>query len=384
MIYLDNHATTPCDRRVANLIYQVMSENPCNANSNNGLGEWGRELIEESQTAIANLINCQPETITFTSGATESLNLAIRGTLMAVKRKRPARVAISAVEHKAVTATCEALLRRGLIGELLTIPVDRQCNVSIPHIKAYCRQGLDLLCVMAANNEVGTIQPVQRIAAIANHYGVPYLCDASQAVGKIPLNVQGWGITMLVCSAHKLYGPQGIGALITQPNHPIRPILYGGGNNLRPGTPNLPLIAGFGEAARLCQQLSTQDSYKITGMRDYLERRLMAIVPGIVVNGNGDRRLPGNLHISVPYASGINVVNELDGELICSTGSACSALGTAPSPVLKAMKMPPQLIQGSLRLGVGRFNTHQEIDRAARLLAMTLMGERMSASCGCG
>ena len=384
MIYLDNHATTPCDRRVAKAIYQTLTETPCNANSNNGLGEWGRELIEESQTAIANLVNAIPETVTFTSGATESINLAIRGTLMAYKRKRPVRVAISAVEHKAVTATCEALVRRGQIYEFIIIPVDRQCNVSLPHLKTYCRKGLDLLCVMAANNEVGTIQPVKEIAAIANHYGIPYLCDASQAVGKIPLDVKRWGITMLVCSGHKLYGPQGIGALIVNPKHPIKPILYGGGDELRPGTPNLPLIVGFGEACRLCGELSRQESYKVQALRDYLQRRLMAIVPGIVINGSGDRRLAGNLHFSVPYANGIEVVGELDGDLICSTGSACSALNSAPSHVLTAMKMPRQLIQGSIRLGIGRFNTQLEMDRAARLLAMTLMGQRVSASCGCG
>ncbi len=383
MIYLDNHATTQCDRRVAKAIYQTLTETPCNANSNNGLGEWGRELIAESQTAIGNLINCQPQAVTFTSGATESINLAIRGTLMAYKRRKPVRVAISAVEHKAVTTTCEALVRRGLIDELLIIPVDRQCNVSLPHIKSYCRKGLDLLCVMAANNEVGTIQPVKEIAAIANHYGIPYLCDASQAVGKIPLDFDQWKITMLVCSGHKLYGPQGIGALVIKNGHPIRPILYGGGDELRPGTPNLPLIVGFGEACRLCHENYRQESYKIQALRDYLQRRLMVIVPGIVINGNSDNRLAGNLHFSAPYANGISVVDALGDDLICSTGSACSAMKSAPSSVLTAMRMPPQLIQGSIRLGIGRFNTQMEMDRAARLLAVALMQERMSASCGC-
>jgi cysteine desulfurase len=218
-------------------------------------GDRARVALDQAKQAIADLIHCRPQEIIFTSGATESLNLAIQGTVLALeKQQQIPRLAISAVEHKAVLDTCRHLQKQGRI-ELITLPVDTQANLNLNEIEEVCRQGLDLLCVMAANNEVGTIYPIEKIAAITKRYSVPFLCDASQAIGKIPINFQDWGITLLAMSGHKLYAPQGIGALIRKTNHRLEPLFLGGGQQqgLRPGTLNLPGIVGLGEACRLRQ-----------------------------------------------------------------------------------------------------------------------------------
>ena len=381
MIYLDNHATTPCDRRIARLIHRCLLDVCGNANSLHGNGEKARELIDKASLQVASLVGCQDQQVIFTSGATESLNMAIRGVLMAKKHRKPVRVALSPYEHSAVHETCLALRRRGYIDELTFIRGDNVGRVDLNHIQSLCRRGLDLLCVMAANNEIGTIQPIRDIARICNNHGVPYLCDATQAAGRIPLSVLADGINLLAISGHKLYGPQGVGALICN-DCKIGPILYGGG--IRPGTQNVAGIVGLGEACRLRSIEMGSDERRIMALRNRLQTYLSKAIAGISFNGCPTHRLAGNLHFSVPYLNAAQLLTNLGNDLACSTGSACAQ--GKPSRVLTALRLPPELIRGSIRIGIGKFNTEREIDYAGRLLASAIMNERidsLSTDCGC-
>ena len=371
MIYLDYHATTPVDPRVAEKVMAFMTTQFGNASSvDHAVGDRARGAVDQAKQAIADLIHCRPQEIIFTSGATESINLAIQGTILALEKQQQIPcIAISAVEHKAVLDTCHSLKKQGRI-ELIVLPVDAQANLSLNEIEEVCRQGLDLLCIMAANNEVGTIYPIESIAAIAKRHAVPFFCDASQAVGKIPINFEDWGITMLAMSGHKLYAPQGIGALIRKTNHPLEPLFLGGGQQqgLRPGTLNLPGIVGLGEACRLRQLEMEVDETAIAQKRNYLQTRLQQAIPDIIVNGNQSQRLAGNLHIAIPDIPNSAIIARIREQIAISTGSACSSGTIAPSHVLRAMNLSDQYINGALRIGIGKFTTDAEIEQAADIL----------------
>ncbi len=375
IIYLDYHATTPTDPRVAACVQAAMTAEFGNASSvDHEIGDRAATAIQTARQPIAALLHCRPRDIRFTSGATESLNLAIQGTVNHLASQgKTARVACTSVEHDAVLATCRALAQQGRL-KLTEIPVNRCAQLNLGEIETCCAAGLDLLCVMAANNEVGTVYPVREIAAIANRYQVAYLCDAAQAVGKIPLDFAGWGLALLACSAHKLYGPQGIGALIVRRDQQLAPLFYGGGQQqgLRPGTLNLPGIVGLGEACRLRLAEMEPDEARIARQRDRLQAQLQARIPGIHINGDPDNRLAGNLHISIPDIPNSAVTARLRRQLAISTGSACSSGVEMPSHVLRAMHLPDDSIDGALRLGLGKFTTDTEIDRTADLLAETV------------
>jgi cysteine desulfurase len=227
---------------------------------------------------------------------------------------------------------------------------------------------------MAANNEVGTLYPIEKIAYIAQQHNVPFLCDASQAAGKIPIQFNEWGLTMLAISAHKLYGPQGVGALILRKSHPIEPLMYGGGHQrgLRSGTLNLPGVAGLGEACRLRLLEMDQDETEIEIKRNRLEKLLKAGIPNLVINGDASCRLAGNLHISIPGIPNSAVIARIHSEAAISTGSACSLGVEAPSHVLAAMQLAPELIEGALRVSLGKWTTDQEIDLFAKVLERAL------------
>ncbi|MEA5417746.1 aminotransferase class V-fold PLP-dependent enzyme [Spirulina sp. CCNP1310] len=226
------------------------------------------------------------------------------------------------------------------------------------------------MCVMAANNEVGTIYPVETIAAIARHYQIPYLCDATQATGKIPLNIQDWGITMLAFSAHKIYGPKGIGALILDRSHPIDPLIYGGNQQqgLRPGTLNVPGIVALGAACHWRNKEMAKDETVIQLQRDRLQTLLLDLIPRLVINGDPHHRLAGNLHFSVPGIPNSAITARVGDRLAISTGSACTSGVEMPSHVLQAMHLPPEYIEGAIRIGIGKFTTDAEIETAAHLL----------------
>jgi cysteine desulfurase len=372
VIYLDYHATTPVDPRVAEKVLHAMTTGFGNASSiDHDIGDRAEAAVKAAAKNVANLVGASPRDIIFTSGSTESINLAIQGTVKHLENAgiKP-RIAISSVEHKAVLDTCEALQKQGRI-DLIAIGVDSQARIDLVELEQVCASGINLLCVMAANNEVGTIYPIEKIAHIAQRYEVPFLCDASQAVGKIPICFDDWGITLLSISAHKFYGPQGVGALVMRRGYPLEPLFYGGGHQqgLRSGTLNLPGIVGLGEACRLRSLEMATDEQEIREKRDRLQQLLQQKIPHLVVNGDQKNRLAGNLHISIPGIPNSAVIARVRHQLAISTGSACSSGVEAPSHVLRAMQLSEPGIEGALRLGLGKFTTAPEVAQAAVLIS---------------
>lgn len=370
-IYLDHHATTPVDPRVAEKVLQAMTTEFGNASSiDHAIGDRAETAVKKATSHMANLVEASPLDAIFTSGSTESINLAIQGTVNYLEKSNvKPRVIISVVEHKAVSDICQTLASQGRI-DLLTIGVDSQARIDLVQLEQSCASGIHLMCVMAANNEVGTIYPIEKVAAIAQTYNVPFLCDATQAVGKIPIRFNDWGITMLALSAHKFYGPKGVGALVVRKGHQLEPLFYGGGqqNGLRPGTLNIPGIVGLGEACRLQQLEMDEDERALAAKRDRLQSELLAEIPGIVINGDMQNRLAGNLHISVPGIPNSAVIARVRHRLAISTGSACSSGVETPSHVLTAMGLDEEVIEGALRIGLGKFTTDEEVSEAAKIL----------------
>jgi len=371
MIYLDYHATTPVDPRVAQAVLQAMTTDFGNASSlDHTIGDRAEAAVKTAAQQVAHLVNAHPREVIFTSGATESLNLALQGTVIALEQSgiKP-RLAITSVEHKAVLDTCQALHQQGRI-ELITLRVDHQARIDLAEVDAVCASGLHLLVVMAANNEVGTIYPIPAIAAIAQRHRIPFLCDACQAVGKIPLQFNPWGITLLALSAHKLYGPQGVGALVVRRGHALAPLLYGGGQQrgLRPGTLNLPGIVGLGEACRLRHQEMASDEPQIAQRRDRLQTLLQSQIPQLVINGDQHNRLAGNLHIAIPGIPNSAIIARVRHQLAIATGSACSSGIEAPSHVLRAMALPTPILDSALRLSLGKFSSDSDLHPTATLL----------------
>jgi cysteine desulfurase len=370
-IYLDNHATTRTDPRVANLMCHFMTEEFGNASSTDH--EWGdraEQAVKKASHQVADLVGASHREIIWTSGATESINLAIQGSISANFQKLP-KIALSPIEHKAVLDTCYALAKQNL-AELVFLQVDGKGRIDLAHLEQVCTEGLSLLCVMAANNEIGNIYPIQAIAQIAQRYNIPFLCDASQAVGKIPIQFEEWGITYLAISAHKFYAAKGVGALVVRKGYHLEPIMYGGGHQqgMRSGTLNVPGIVGLGEACRLRSLEMEEDENRIAAMRDRLQALLLAKVPQLVINGDTDSRLAGNLHTSIPGIPNSAIIARVRSKLAISTGSACSSGVEAPSHVLRALGMSDDLIEGALRIGIGKFTTEEEIERAAEILAI--------------
>jgi len=369
-IYLDYHATTPVDRRVADLVYQYMTEEFGNASSVDH--EWGdraEAAVKQAAKNVADLIGASPREIIWTSGATESINLAIQGSLPSNPEKSH-RIALLPLEHKAVLDTCQALEKRGW-AKLLYLKVDSKGRLDFDHLEQACMEGLSLLCVMAANNEIGNIYPIQAIGEIAKRYNTPFLCDASQAVGKIPIQFEDWGITYLAISAHKLYGPKGVGALVVCKDYHLEPLLFGGGHQkgMRSGTLNVPGIVGLGEACRLRSLEMEEDERTIAAKRDLLQTLLLEKIPELVVNGDKSSRLAGNLHISIPGIPNSAVIARVRSQLAISTGSACSSGVEAPSHVLQALDLSPGITEGAIRIGIGKFTTDEEIKEAALVLS---------------
>ena len=326
MIYLDYHATTPVDPRVADRVYHAMTTEFGNASSVDH--EWGdraEAAVKQAAKHVADLIGASPREIIWTSGATESINLAIQGSLPSHPDK-PHRIALLPLEHKAVLDTCQILEERGW-AQLIYLQVDSKGRLDRDHLEQVCAEGLSLLCVMAANNEIGNIYPIQEIGQIAQRHSIPFLCDASQAVGKIPIQFEAWGITYLAISAHKLYAPKGVGALVVRQGYRLEPSIFGGGHQkgMRSGTLNVPGIVGLGEACRLRSLEMSEDERAIAIKRDYLQNLLIGKIHNLVINGDLDNRLAGNLHISIPGIPNGAVVARIRHKLAISTGSACSS-----------------------------------------------------------
>jgi cysteine desulfurase len=363
-IYLDNHATTPTDPRVAKLVYDVMTERFGNPNSADHIfGEAAASLMDVAVGEVSALLGCPDEWVTFTGGSSHGLRLALAHA-QGGHRHDPLKVAMSRVEHRALIDAAEDLMRHGQVS-VRWIEVDELGRLR-PESLAGALADADLLCVMAANNEVGTLFPLNQIAAKAREAGVALLVDASQAAGRVPLDAQGIGADYLVMTAHKIYGPKGVGALISPivDKRDLRGLPYAW-----EGTPNVPGIAGLGEACRLRRLEMAADHQRISRLRDRLEARLLQSVPGLAINGDRERRLAENLHISAPGAPNDLVTMALRRKVAISTGAACTSGAHGPSHVLQAMGLPADLQESALRIGVGKFNSESEIDAAAVAIA---------------
>lgn len=380
-IYLDNHATTRTDPRVVAAMLPYFTDIYGNPSSTNHVfGQAALAAVTSAREQVARLLHAPPNTILFTSGATESNNLALKG-VAAAQRQRGRHLITVATEHKAVLDPCARLQRDG--GEITILPVDGQGLVDPDAVAAAIRPDTILVSVMLANNEIGTIQPLAEIAQVCHERGVPLHTDAAQAVGKIPVNVEELDVDLLSFSGHKLYGPKGIGVLYLRKRLPrlrLLPLQEGGGqeHNLRSGTLATPLIAGLGAACALAESEMSADAAHTSDLRDRLQAGLIQRVPGLIVNGHLTHRLPGNLNVSIPFVQGEALLLALR-DVAVSSGSACTTQTPEPSHVLRAIGRDEELAYASLRFGVGRFNTAPEIDwvvhkvaeEVARLRAMS-------------
>lgn len=369
-IYLDYHATTPVDQRVADVVMRHMITVFGNASSaDHEAGDAAESAVEAARKEVANLIGAEPRAVVFTSGATESVNLALQGFVRSRRSSQKVRLVVSAVEHACVLETCRELVRDGR-ADLAEIAVDERGRISCDAVEAACAKGADLVCVMAANNEVGNVYPVVKFAAIAARHGAAFLTDATQACGKVPLSVDRTEITFLALSAHKLYGPKGVGALIVCDSRLLHPVSYGGEQErrLRPGTLNVPGIAGLGEACRLRTLEMLEDESAIASRRDRLQQLILSGAEGITVNGDPSARLAGNLHLSVEGVPNTAIIANLRDRLSIATGAACSSRIETPSHVLRAMGLSQARMDGALRFGLGKFTSDDDISEAADLV----------------
>lgn len=371
-IYLDYNATTPCDPLVIEAMLPFFSE--VFANPANGLHQQGRmaaDRVEDARAQVAHMINAQPSEIIFTGGATESNNLAVRGIAEAQSQSSRKRIITSAIEHKSVLAACQKLQERGY--ELVVLPVDRYGRVDLDALAQSIDDRTLLVSVHAANNEIGTLQPIADIAAIAHDKGAIVHCDAAQAVAKVLVDVHEWDVDLLSFSAHKMYGPKGIGALYLRGgarSFPIEPILYGGGHEkgLRSGTLNVPAIVGFGEASRICAERLDAEQRSIATLRDTFEEQICRQVPAVKINGARDSRLPNTSSLTFPGVDAdallLNVPN-----LMLATGSACAAGTVEPSHVLQAIGVSRTDAHSTIRVSIGRYTTEDDIKIAVNDLA---------------
>lgn len=364
-IYLDNNATTPLDPRVLDAMMPYLTNMYGNAASRNHAFGWqAEEAVDYAREQIASLINCTPKEIIFTSGATESDNLAIKGVYEMYASKGNHIITVT-TEHKAVLDTCKHIEKIG--GKVTYLKVDEKGLINLKELEEAITDKTILISVMYANNEIGVIQPIREISAIAKKHGILFFTDATQAVGKIPVDVVADGIDLMAFSGHKMYGPKGVGALYVRRKNPrvkVTSQMDGGGHErgMRSGTLNVPGIVGLGKAAELAKQDMEADTQRIAAMRDRLERELLTIEESYV-NGSTEHRLPHVSNISFKYVEGEGLMMGVK-DLAVSSGSACTSASLEPSYVLKALGLSDDLAHSSLRFGLSRFTTDEEIDFA--------------------
>jgi cysteine desulfurase len=364
-IYLDNHATTPLDARVLAAMMPYFTEKFGNASSKNHSFGWEAEAaVDSAREQVARLINASsPREIIFTSGATESDNLAIKGVAQAY-RERGNHIVTCATEHKAVLDVCKVLEKQGF--KVTYLRVQTNGLLDLQRLEDSLTDKTILVSIMAANNEIGTIQPVEEIGRLTRKKGILFHSDATQAVGKIPIDVNQMGIDLLSLTAHKIYGPKGVGVLYVRAANPrvkVMPMLDGGGHErgMRSGTLNVPGIVGLGTACELGQKEMGGEAERLKGLRERLRTGLFAQLEDVYLNGDQVRRLPGNLNVSFAYIDGESLMMGLK-EIAVSTGSACTSASLEPSHVLKALGVEEALAHASIRFGIGRFNTAEEIE----------------------
>ena len=363
-VYLDHNATTPLDPRVKRAMGDYLKSGGANPHSSGHKAGWrAAEAVDRARRQVAALLNVRAENIVFTSGATEANNLGILGRALAAEREYggPGHLLCSAIEHPSVCEVCHHLTARGWALEV--VPVDRGGLLDPLEVARRLRPETRIVAVMAANHEIGTLQPVQTIAELCSSAGVVYHCDATQAAGKAPLDAGAPGIGLLSLSAHKIYGPMGIGALYIEGRTRIAPLLHGGNQErgLRPGTVPVPLAVGFGAAADLCRKEMVAEAERLKGLRDALLQGLGRLCPDLTVNGVLEPRLAGNLNIHFPGVAAEDLLLRFP-DLHLSTGAACATGRPEPSPVLRALGLTPQEIAASIRIGLGRFTTQDDVE----------------------
>lgn len=373
-VYLDNNATTPMDPRVLEAMMPYFTKQFGNAASRSHAYGWAaEEAVELAREQVARLIGAIPQEIVFTSGATEGVNLAIKGVAEMYASKGN-HIITCQTEHKAVIDTCKHLEKKGL--EITWLPVDATGMINLQELEAAIRPTTILIAIMYANNETGVIHPVREIGAIAKKHGVLFFTDATQAAGKIPVNVETDHIDILTLSAHKIYGPKGAGAVYVRRRDPrvrLTAQMDGGGHErgMRSGTLNVPGIVGLGKAADLCRLEMEAEAARLTTLRNRLQEGILSL-PGVVLNGHPSNRLPHTLNISFPDRDSNSLLLQFNKKLALSAGSACTSATLEPSYVLKAMGFSDERSYSALRFGLGRFTTEAEIEWVRELFRQEL------------
>jgi cysteine desulfurase len=366
-VYMDNHATTPVDPRVLEAMLPYFKELFGNSASRNHAFGWAaEEATETARASIAKLVGATTKEIIFTSGATESDNLAIKG-VAEMYREKGNHIITAVTEHKAVLDTCKRLEKYGY--RVTYMPVQKDGLIDLDDLKRAMDDKTILVTIMAANNEIGVLQPWAEIGKLCHERGVIFHTDATQAVGKVPIDVNKDNIDLMSISAHKMYGPKGVGALYVRRKNPrvqLAPIIDGGGHErgMRSGTLNVPGIVGLGKACAICQEEMPQESCRMAGMRNRLRDKIMGALDETYINGSMEHRLPGNLNISFAYVEGESLLMGIN-DVAVSSGSACTSATLEPSYVLKALGAGDDLAHSSIRFGLGRFNTDAEVDYVA-------------------
>jgi len=373
-IYLDYNATTPLDPVVLDAMLPVLRDCFGNPSSGHAFGKAAHDLVDKSRQQVADLLGAHPDEIVFTSGGSEASNHALKGVVFAKFRgffgrwARDAHIITSAIEHPATLQPCEFLKRLGC--RITILPVDCHGCVDPAAVRKTIERGTTLISIMHANNEVGTLQPIREIAAIAKERGVPVHTDAAQSVGKVRVDVNELGVDLLSVAGHKLYAPKGVGVLFVRRGVQLEPFLHGAGHESgrRAGTENVPYLVALGTACELARRSLPEATQRLRQLRDRLwDRLLTGLGERVVLNGHPEQRLPNTLHVNFAGHVGAEFLTKVP-EVAASTGSACHEGKVSQSPVLCAMGVPPELGRGAVRLSVGRFTTEDEIDRAAAAL----------------
>jgi len=373
-IYMDNHATTPVDPRVVEAMLPYFTNQFGNAASRNHSFGWEAEKgVENAREQIAKLINATPREIIFTSGATESDNLALKG-VAEMYREKGNHIITMVIEHKAVLDPCKRLEKYGY--QVTYLPVNMEGLINLDELRAAITDKTILISIMYANNEIGVLQPIEEIGKIAKEHKVLFHTDATQAVGKIPFDTQKMNVDLASLSAHKMYGPKGVGALYVRRRNPrvhLAPIFDGGGHErgMRSGTLNVPSIVGFGKACEIAGQEMATESVRLQELRDRLKEKIFSQLDEVYVNGSWAHRLPHNLNVSFAFVEGESLLMGIS-DVAVSSGSACTSATLEPSYVLKALGVGEDLAHTSIRFGLGRFNTEEEVDYVTERLVETV------------
>jgi cysteine desulfurase len=360
--YFDYNATTPVDPRVAEAMQPYLFGTFHNPSSFYRAAGEANAVVEDARDKVAKLIGADPREIIFTGGGTESDNLAIQGVASKLKYKGN-HIITSAIEHPAVLKTCEFLEKHGY--EITQLPVNAIGLVDPEELRKRIKETTILVSIMHANNEIGTLQPLKELVAVAHEKEILFHTDAVQSTGKIPVDVKDLGVDMLTFSSHKIYGPKGIGVLYKRRGLRIDPLIFGGGHEsgMRAGTENVPGIVGLGKAAELALAEMAAEEKKLRPLRDKLQKAIVESIPEVMVNGDTDQRLYNTLNVSIKYIEGESILAMLDGEEFClSSGSACSSKSLDPSHVLLAIGLKHEDAHGSLRISLGKFNSEQDAD----------------------